>query len=222
MTIKKGGLILKTKIILPILLIASVVLIAGFFALTPSYIQTNGDLKHFEDGDMSFDLPAAWTVYEYDDPIKTPFLSNNPKDIIINPTNQSEYSYSNGTLNETGNSTILNTSATNATDVVIVQTEITKMDSLPNGTTIDNAYQSDSIYKLMEGTGNFQLNNQTTFDINGHTAHQFVYTVSYTVYQDTWIEANGHYYRVLSQAPTTVYDEAQSSFNVTLSSLKLK
>lgn len=213
----------STKILLPLMLIASIVLIAGFFALTPTYIVANGDVKHFEDSDMSFDLAGTWTVYEYDDPLKTPFLSSSPSTLLLNPGNSSQYSYYNGSLdNLTSNGTVLNTSATNATDVVIVKTEISKMDSLPQGVTLDNAYQSDSMYSLMEGTGNFQLNNQTTFDLNGQTAHQFDYTVTYTRYQDTWIQANGHYYRILSQAPTTVFDEAEPSFNVTLNSFKLK
>ncbi|WP_455645833.1 hypothetical protein [Methanosphaera sp.] len=211
------------KIILPVLLVLSVVLIAGFFVLTPSYIQDNGDVKHFEDSDMSFDLSKSWTVYEYDDPLKTPFLSSSPSSLLLNPGNSSQYSYYDGNVEDlTANGTVLNTSATNATDVVIVKTEITKMDSLPNGVTIDEAYKSDSLYAIMDGTGDFQLLNQSTFDLNGQTAHQFVYTVTYTKYQDTWFEVNGHYYRVLNQAPTSVYDNAEGQFNTTLSTLNFK
>ena len=58
---------MKTKILPYILLICSVVIIALFFMLTPTYLTANGDMNHFEDNDYSFDLPNTWTVYEYDD-----------------------------------------------------------------------------------------------------------------------------------------------------------
>lgn len=214
---------MKNKLLLPLFFIASLVLIMGFFTLTPTYLEDNGDVRHFECSDMSFDISKAWTVYEYDDSLKTPFLSSTPSTLLLNPGNNSQYSYYNGSLdNLTTNGTVLNTSATNATDVVIVKTEISKLDSLPEGVTIDTAYKSDSMYRLMNGTGDFQLDNQSTVDINGQTAYQFKYTVSYMTYQDTWIEHNGHYYRILSQAPTTVFDSASNEFNITLNSFKLK
>lgn len=214
---------MKSKILIVLFFVASFVLICGFFALTPTYIEDSGDIRHFEDSDMSFDISKTWTVYEYDDPLKTPFLSSSPSTLLLNPGNNTQYSYYNGSVDDlTANGTVLNTSATNATDVVIVKTEITKMDSLPEGVTIETAYQSDSLYRLMEGTGNFQLNNESTIDLNGQTAYQFEYTISYTTYQDTWIEHNGHYYRILSQAPNTVFDTAQEQFNITLNSFKLK
>lgn len=214
---------MKNKLLLPLFFIASLVLIIGFFTLTPTYLEDNGDVRHFECSDMSFDISRTWTVYEYDDSLKTPFLSNTPSTLLLNPGNNSQYSYYNGSLdNLTSNGTVLNTSATNATDVVIVKTEISKLDSLPEGVTIDTAYKSDSLYRLMNGTGDFKLDNQRTVDINGQTAYQFEYTVSYMTYQDTWIEHNGHYYRILSQAPSTVFDSSSNEFNITLNSFKLK
>lgn len=214
---------MKNKIFLPLLFIASVILIAGFFMMTPSYLQLNGDVKHFEDSDMSFDMNSTWTVGQYDDALLVPFLSGHPSSITLAPTSKTAYSYYNGSIDDlTANGTVLNTSTTNATDVVIVQTEITRMDKIPDNLTIDQVYKSDSLYKVMENTGSFVLDNSTTLTIDGKTAHQFRYTVTYTQYVDTWIESNGHYYRILSQAPTSVFPVAQEQFDYTLNSLKIK
>lgn len=214
---------MKNKIFLILLAIASVILIAGFFVMTPTYLQLNGDVKHFEDSDMAFDINSTWTVGQYDDALLVPFLSGSPSSITLAPTSKTAYSYYNGSVEDlTANGTVLNTSTTNATDVVIVQTEITKMDKIPDNLTIDQAYKSDSLYKVMENTGSFNLDNQTTLQINGKTAYQFRYTVTYTQYVDTWIESNGHYYRILSQAPTSVFSSAQPQFDYTLNSLQIK
>lgn len=216
-------IILKNKLLLLLFFIASIVLISGFFTLTPTYIENNGNVRHFEDNDMSFDMASSWTVYDYDNPLKTPFLPNSPSTLLLNPGNNSQYSYYNGSISDlTSDGSVLNTSATNATDVVIVKTDITKLDSLPEGVTIDTAYKSDILYRLMNGTGDFKIDKQTTFDLNGKTAYQFEYTVSYITYQDTWIEHNGHYYRILSQAPSSVFNKASNEFNITLNSFKLK
>ncbi len=212
---------MKDKIFLPLLLIASIVLIAGFFVMVPDYVQDYGDLKHFEDSDMSFSFNKSWTIDEYDDALKTPFLSNSPSNITLVPSSKTEYSYGD-VENLTSNGTVLNTSTTNATDVVIVQTEITKYDSLPEGVTIDEAYKSDSLYQLMNSTGDFSMNNSTTIDLGGKTAYQFTYTVSYITYQDIWVESNGCYYRILNQAPNSVFPTAESQFNIILNSIKFK
>lgn len=214
---------MKTKIITIILFVLSIILIAGFFFVTPAFMQTNGEYKHFEGSEIAFDLAPTWTVYEYDDPIKTPFLTSTPNEILLNPVNSSQYSYINENLSDvTSKNTVLNTSTTNATDVVIVKTIITKINSLPEGISIDNAYQSDSLYGIMNGSGTFEIVSNSTFDINGKTAHQFIYDVSSIRYQDTWIEANGHYYRIQSQAPLGVYSDAESTFNITTHSFKIK
>lgn len=191
--------------------------------ITPTYLQSTGELRHFEDADISFDINQTWTVSQYDDALLVPFLSNSPRNLTLTPTSKTAYSYYNGSLDDlTANGTVLNTSRTNATDVVIVQTEISRMDKLPEGVTLDEAYKSDSLYKVMENTGNFQLDNSTTLTIDGKIAHQFSYTVTYTHYQDTWIESNGYYYRILSQAPNSVFSSAESQFNLTLDSFKIK
>lgn len=214
---------MKSKLLAGVLLILSVMLIGGFFYLTPTYIQDAGDLKHFEDADLSFDLSKNWTVYEYDDAIKTPFLSSSPSHLILTPVDNSMYSYYEGDVEDlTANGTVLNTSTTNATDVVIVQTEIAKIKSLPEGFSLDNAYQTDSIYRMMASSGKFHLVSDTALEVDGHQAHQFVYDVSYSRYQDTWIQGDGNYYRVFSYSPTTVYGEAEPIFNQTLSTLKIK
>ncbi|MDO5825792.1 MAG: hypothetical protein BZ137_02335 [Methanosphaera sp. rholeuAM130] len=213
---------MKSKILSILLIICSIALIAGFFIFTPTYIQTNGDVKHFSDSDMSFDIPNTWTVYEYDDATKTPFLSSSPASIIVNPASQSTYSYNDGNLTEITENGALNTSATSATDVAIVTCEISKMDSLPEGVTLDNAYQSDSIYGIMESSGKFNLDSATVIQVDGKDARQFVYTVSYTKYKDTWVESNGHYYRILCQAPNTFFDEAESVFDTIVNTMKLK
>lgn len=211
---------MNSKILSIILIICSIGLIAGFFIFTPQYIQDNGENYHFADSDLSFDLPKTWTVYEYDDPIKTPFLSSSPSSLIVNPASKSTYSYYDGNVSELSQNGVLNTSATSATDVAIVTTEISKMDSLPEGITLDNAYQSDSIYGIMESSGQFQLESATVMQVDGKDARQFIYSVTYTKYQDTWIQANGHYYRILSQAPNTFYDEADSVFDTIVNSMK--
>lgn len=213
---------MKSKLLSILLIICSVALIAGFFIFTPAYIQTNGEVKHFSDSDMSFDIPNTWTVYEYDDPTKTPFLSSSPSSLIVEPASKSTYSYYDGNISELEKDGVLNTSATSATDVAIVTCEITKMDSLPEGVTLDNAYQSDSIYSLMESSGKFNLDSATVIQVDGKDARQFVYTVSYTQYKDTWINAGGHYYRILCQAPNTFFDEADSVFDTIITTMKLK
>ncbi len=190
--------------------------------MTPTYLQNNGDMKHFEDSDVSFDINSTWTVSQYDNAILVPFLSGSANSLTLTPTSKTAYSYQGDISNLTSDGKVLNTSTTNATDVVIVQSEITKMDSLPDGVSIDDAYKSDSLYKVMENTGSFNLDNQTTVDINGKPAHQFRYTVTYTQYVDTWIEDNGHYYRILCQAPSTVFGSAESQFDIILGSFKIK
>ena len=62
-------IILKNKLLLLLFFIASIVLISGFFTLTPTYIENNGNVRHFEDNDMSFDMASSWTVYDYDNPL---------------------------------------------------------------------------------------------------------------------------------------------------------
>ncbi|MBO7718939.1 MAG: hypothetical protein J6S29_02175, partial [Methanosphaera sp.] len=62
----------------------------------------------------------------------------------------------------------------------------------------------------------------TVIQVDGKDARQFVYTVSYTQYKDTWINAGGHYYRILCQAPNTFFDEADSVFDTIITTMKLK
>ena len=211
---------MKSKILSILLIICSIALIAGFFLFSPTYLQSNGDVKHFSDSDLSFDIPNTWTVYEYDDPIKTPFLSSSPSSIIVNPASKSTYSYYEGNISDLEKDGVLNTSATSATDVAIVTCEISKTDSLPDGITLDNAYQSDSIYGIMESSGQFNLESATVMQVDGKDARQFVYSVTYTKYKDTWINNNGHYYRILCQSPNTFYDDAESVFDTIVNSMK--
>ena len=214
---------LREKSMVLILSSLSIVLIGLFFVISPNFITENGDVKHFEDNDYSFDMSKSWTVNEYDDLLKTPFLSSSPNSIIVNPVDSNQFKYYNGSVEDlTANGTVLNTSSTNATDVVIVKTEITKYDSLPNGITLDNAYQSDSLYSLMYDSGKFDMVNDTVMTIDGNNAHQFNYRVSYVTYQDTWIESNGKYIRILSQAPNSVYDNALPQFDYLISTFKVK
>jgi hypothetical protein len=193
-----------------------------FFVVTPNYITDYGDVKHFEDKDYSFNMSKSWTVYEYDDLLKIPFLSSSPKSIILNPVDDSEFTYYNGSLEDLTNGTVLNTSSTNATDVVIVKTEITKYDSLPNGVSLDDAYKADSLYSLMYSSGKFVMVNDTELTVSGRPAHQFVYQVIYITYVDTWIEDNGHYIRIYSQAPNTFYENALPQFNYLVDTFKIK
>lgn len=221
--INNGDYQLRNKPLLLLLGVLAIIFIALFFVLSPNFITENGDVKHFEDNDISFDMANSWTVYEYDDALKTPFLSSSPNSIIVNPVDSSQFSYYNGSFEDlTSDGQVLNTSATNATDVVIVKTEITKYDSLPEGVTLNDAYKADSLYSLMYSSNKFNLENDTSMTIDDKQAHQFVYTVSYVTYKDTWIENNGHYIRVLSQAPNTVYPNAQPQFDYLISTLKIK
>ncbi len=214
---------MRERSIVLILGVLSIVFIALFFVITPSFITDNGDVKHFEDNDYSFDMSNTWTVNEYDDLLKTPFLSTSPNSIIVNPVNNNQFKYYNGSVEDLkSNGTILNTSTTNATDVVIVKTEITKYDSLPNGITLDDAYKADSLYSLMYDSGKFDMVNDTVMSIDGKNAHQFNYRVSYITYQDTWIENNGNYIRILSQAPNSVYENALPQFDYLLNTFKVK
>lgn len=213
---------MKTKIIVPILLILSVLMISSFFVIVPNYLTVNGNVKHFESDDYSFDMSKSWTVYEYDDILKTPFLSRSPESIIVNPVDTSQFSYYNGSFDDLSKNGVLNTSTTNATDVVIVKTEISRVESLPEGVTLDNAYKSDSLYNLMDSSGQFSMGNTSSLQISGKQARQFNYNVGYTVYKDTWIESNGHYYRILSQAPNPVYKNAQPQFDFIVESFKVK
>lgn len=214
---------MRERAILLILSVLSIVFIALFFMITPSFITDNGDAKHFDCSDYSFDMSSAWTVNEYDDLLKTPFLSNSPKSIILNPVDESQFSYYNGSRDDlTANGTILNTSTTHATDVVIVKTEIIQYDSLPDGISLDDAYRADSLYSLMNETGQFAMINDTPMTIDGKNAHQFTYTASYVTYQDTWIESHGHYIRIKSQAPNGFYDNAVSQFDYLVNTFKVK
>ena len=216
-------MLLREKPLILILSVLSLVLIALFFVITPSFITENADVKHFEDNDYSFDMSKTWTVNEYDDLLKTPFLSSSPNSIILNPVDSNQFKYYNGSVEDlTANGTVLNTSATNATDVVIVKTEITKHNSLPDGITLDDAYKSDSLYSLMYDSGKFDMVNDTVMTIDGKNAHQFNYRVSYVTYQDTWIESDGHYIRILSQAPNSVYENALPQFDFLLDTFKVK
>ena len=130
--------------------------------------------------------------------------------------------YYNGSFDDLSKNGVLNTSTTNATDVVIVKTEISRVESLPEGVTLDNAYKSDSLYNLMDSSGQFSMGNTSSLQISGKQARQFNYNVGYTVYKDTWIESNGHYYRILSQAPNPVYKNAQPQFDFIVESFKVK
>lgn len=197
-------------------------MISSFFMIVPNYLTVNGNVKHFESDDYSFDMSKSWTVYEYDDILKTPFLSRSPESIIVNPVDTSQFSYYNGSFDDLSKNGVLNTSTTNATDVVIVKTEISRVESLPEGVTLDNAYKSDSLYNLMDSSGQFSIGNTSSLQISGKQARQFNYNVGYTAYKDTWIESNGHYYRILSQAPNPVYKNAQPQFDFIVQSFKVK
>lgn len=211
---------MRDKAIIIVLFVASIILISAFFIITPSYITDNGDSKHFEDNDLAFDMMKSWTVYEYDDPIKTPFLSSSPSSIILTPVDSSEYSYN--TQNLSTENDVINTATTNAFDVVIMKTEISKVDSLPEGITLDNAYKSDSLYSLMESSGKFDIVNDTSMTISNRPAHQFIYRVSGISYFDTWIEKDGHYFRVLSEVSNSFLDEAQPQFDYLIQTLTIK
>lgn len=205
---------MKSKVLSIALLLCSVVFIAAFFMLTPSYVTGSGDVKHFEDNDYSFDLPNTWTVYEYDDPIKTPFLSSTPSSIILNPSNSRMYNDNQEELEALENSSeVINTSATSATDVLIIKAEIQKMDSIPDGVSFEEAYKSDSIYGVMESSGQFNLESSEAVTVSGKNAMRFTYTVGSTSYRDTWVESNGHYYRFFAQCPTGVASETASVFD---------
>lgn len=214
---------LRNKFLLPIIGILSVVFIASFFLITPTYVTDNGDYKHFEDNDLSFDMSESWTVYDYDNVLKTPFLSGSPESIIVNPADSSQFSNYNGSLDDlSSGDEVINTSATNAFDVAIVKTEISKYDSLPDGVTLEDAYKADSLYSLMSSSGKFNLESDSSMTVGDKQAHQFKYVVSYVTYHDTWIEDNGHYIRVLSQASNSVYDNAEPQFDYLISTLNIK
>lgn len=212
---------MRNKLLLPILGLLAIVFIAAFFMMSPTFITNNGDSKHFEDEDISFDMGNDWTVYEYDDVLKTPFLSTSPDSIILNPVSKSQFSNYEGDLDELQDE-VINTSSTNEFDVAIVKTEITKHDSLPEGVTLDDAYKADSLYSLMSSSGKFNLQDTTALDIGGKDARQFTYVVSSVTYQDTWVENNGHYIRVLSQAPTGFFSDAKTEFDYLISTLNVK
>ena len=213
---------MREKSTILILFIASIILIAAFFLITPSFITDNGDFKHFEDNDMSFDMYNTWTVYEYDDALKKPFLSTTPDSILLNPVDDSQFSFDNGQAANTSSEGVVNTGTTNAYDVAIVKTQITKINSLPDGISLDDAYKSDSLYSLMTGSGQFQLINDTALTVSGKPAHQSIYKVSGTTYHDTWIDANGYYLRVNSQAPSGFMDDVQPQFDYLISTLNIK
>ena len=212
---------MRNKLLLPILGVLSIIFIASFFIMAPTYITDNGNSKHFEDKDLSFDMSREWSVYEYDDLLKTPFLSSSPDLIILNPSNKSQFSNYNGSL-EALQDDVINTSSTNQFDVAIVKTEITKHDSLPQGVSLADAYKADSLYGLMSSTGGFNLQGDTALTISGKNAHQFNYVVSNVIYQDTWIENNGHYIRDLSQAPSGFFDQAKTQFYFVINLLNIK
>ena len=221
--INNGVCILRNKSLIIVLFVLSIVFISMFFVASPNFITQNGDYKHFEDNDLSFDMLSSWTVYEYDDPIKIPFLSNSPDSLLLNPVNDSQFSAYDGNVEDlTANGTVLNTSTTSATDVIIVKTEISKVDSLPDGVSLETAYKSDSAYAIMESTGEFVLNNDTALTIDGKQARDFLYTAGSVTYKDTWIQSNGHYYRILSQAPNGYYDEAKPQFDHIVETMKIK
>ncbi len=209
---------MQNKFIVPLLLLASIILVVGFFLITPTFVTTNGDLKTFQDNEVSFTYPSNWTAYDYENPMKIPFLSSTPDELEIDPQNTDAYNQYNN------NTTLINSNgtATNASDVLIIKTQISKVKSLPTGISLANAYQSDSLYKLMSSTSSYGMISNRSITVNGHQGYQFVYKVSSSTYQDTWIEYNGHYYRILSQSPTTVYDHVEKDFNNTVNSFKLK
>ena len=153
---------MREKAVVILLFVVSIILIALFFVITPSFITDNGDFKHFEDNDMAFDMYDDWTVYEYDDPIKTPFLSTSPNTLLLNPVNSDKFNYSTDSIDTSvSEGEVINTGTTNAFDVAIVKTEISKIDSLPEGVTLDDAYKADSLYPLMSSSGGFNLENDT-------------------------------------------------------------
>lgn len=212
---------MRNKLLLPIFGVLSIIFIASFFVMSPTFITENDDGKHFEDSDYSFDMNNDWTVFEYDDLVKTPFLSTSPDLIILNPMSKSQFSHYDGDLDELEDE-VINTSSTNEFDVAIVKTEITKHDSLPDGVTLADAYKADSLYSLMSSTGGFNLQENTPLTISGKEAYQFTYVVSGVTYYDTWINNNGHYIRILSQAPSGYYDDAQSQFNRIVDTFNVK
>ena len=65
---------MQNKFIVPLLLLASIILVVGFFLITPTFVTTNGDLKTFQDNEVSFTYPSNWTAYDYENPMKIPFL----------------------------------------------------------------------------------------------------------------------------------------------------
>ena len=74
----------------------------------------------------------------------------------------------------------------------------------------------------MYDSGKFEMVNDSAMMIDGKNAHQFNYRVSYVTYQDTWIESNGHYIRILNQAPNSVFDNAAPQFDYLLNTFKVK
>ena len=208
------------KIIAPIiLLILSVILIIGFFTLTPDYVHITGDQKHYEDNAISFNYPNTWTLWDYENPLKTAILSNTPNQLELDPDNTTRYD---SNLNNNSSSVVTSGGAQNASDVIIIKTQITR-EKLSDGLSLDNAYESNNLYKLMKDTQTYEMvsNNSTT--INNHQAKIFVYEVSSKTYQETWIQAdNGDYYKILSECPTGIYRTVQNEFNSIVNSFIIK
>ena len=214
---------MREKPVVILLFVFSIVLITLFFMISPTFITDNGDVKHFEDNDIAFDMYDDWTVYEYDDPIKIPFLSTSPNTLLLNPVNSDKFNYSTESMdNSVSEGEVINTGTTNAFDVAIVKTEISKVDSLPEGVSLDNAYKADSLYPLMSNSGGFNLENDTALTVSGKPAHQFVYIVSGMTYHDTWIENNGKYIRVLSQVSSGFADDVFPQFDYLIQTFKIK
>ncbi|MDO5851831.1 MAG: hypothetical protein Q4Q23_05030 [Methanobacteriaceae archaeon] len=209
----------KNIIISIILLLLSVILITGFFSLTPDYVQITGTQKHYEDSAISFDYPNTWTLWDYENPLKTSILSDSPNQLELDPDNTTKY---NTQLNNNSSSVVNSNGAQNASDVIIIKTEITR-ETLNGSLSLDNAYESNNLYKLMKDTASYKMvsNNSTT--INKHQAKIFVYEVSSKTYQETWIQAsNGQYYKILNECPTALYKTVQQEFNIIINSFNIK
>ena len=76
--------------------------------MTPTYLQNNGDMKHFEDSDVSFDINSTWTVSQYDNAILVPFLSGSANSLTLTPTSKTAYSYQGDISNLTSDGKVVN------------------------------------------------------------------------------------------------------------------
>jgi hypothetical protein len=185
-----------------VLLSLAVIFLILFVVMSPKYVTAESGLKHYEDKEISFDYPNNWNIEYYENPAATLFLPA-PTDIEV----------------KANNIRTLKTNNSSSDNFVGFKTTVSKINSLPPGISLENAYQGQEFYVLMVNNPSYKFISKETLKLNNLTGYKFTYEDQAYQFQEYWFSKNNKYYKIVFQIPK---NNNNSSALIIANSFKVK